>query len=72
MVATNAVKNETFDIDTGTCAHTTAGNTTNPAWWQIDLGNAYQLTGMKIYNRKKEGKDYGLAMWERLIKAVPA
>lgn len=69
MVATNAVNNETSDNDMGTCAHTTEGNTTNPAWWQVDLGDAYRITGIKIYNRKKEGKQYVLAMHVKAVRA---
>ena len=53
MVAGNAVNNITLDEDRGTCAHTTEKNTANPAWWQVDLGDAYRITGIKIFNRQR-------------------
>jgi len=56
MVAGNAVNNVTYDNDQGTCAQTTEGNTTNPAWWQVDLGDTYLITGINIFNRQKYGK----------------
>jgi len=33
------------------CSHTTKGNTDNPAWWQVDLGDTYQIKGIRIHNR---------------------
>jgi len=38
------------------CSHTTKGNTDNPAWWQVDLGDTYRITGIRIYNRDPRGK----------------
>jgi len=56
MVAGNAVNNVTYDNNQGTCAQTTLGTTNDPAWWQVDLGDTYLITGIKIYNRQKHGK----------------
>ena len=39
-----------------TCAHTTQGNTSYRAWWQVDLGDAYRITGIKIINRERHSK----------------
>ena len=37
--------------DGATCTHTTNGSVEQPAWWQVDLGDAYRITGIVIYNR---------------------
>ena len=37
-----------------TCAHTTKGTVGKPAWWQVDLGDAYRITGIVIYNRERD------------------
>ena len=37
-----------------TCAHTSKGSIEQPAWWQVDLGDAYRITGIVIYNRIKD------------------
>jgi len=55
MWAGNAVNNVTLDYNLGTCAHTTQGNTTYRAWRQVDLGDHYRITGIKIFNRKRDG-----------------
>jgi len=33
------------------CSHTTQGTVQQPAWWQVDLGDAYRITGIKINNQ---------------------
>jgi len=33
------------------CAHTDWNASTTEAWWRVDLGDTYRLTGIKIYNR---------------------
>jgi len=38
-----------------TCAHTTEGTVIKPAWWQVDLRDAYRITGIIIYNRETDG-----------------
>jgi len=43
-----------------TCAHTTQGNTSYRAWWQVDLGDAYRITGIKIINRERKRKGQSL------------
>jgi len=40
----------------GVCAHTNQGNTTDLAWWSVDLGDEYRVTGIKIFNRDKKRK----------------
>ena len=35
------------------CSHTK--NDTN-AWWTVDLGHFYEITSVKIYNRKSHGR----------------
>ena len=33
------------------CSHTDWNTSTPEAWWRVDLGDTYRLTGIKIYNR---------------------
>jgi len=33
------------------CVHTNWYTSTTEAWWRVDLGDTYKLTGIKIYNR---------------------
>ena len=40
----------------GVCANTNQGNTTHRAWWKVDLGDEYRVTGIKIFNRDKQRK----------------
>jgi len=59
-VAANAVDgNLTMFADERTCAHTTEGTATAPAWWQVDLGDGYRITGIKIYNRQRNSMYVG-------------
>ena len=52
-----AVDGNLAQINNGiTCAHTTKGTVQQPAWWQVDLGNAYRITGITIYNREQDCK----------------
>jgi len=56
-----AVDGNTSTKDDGaTCAHTTQGNVSHPAWWQVDLGTTYRITGIKIINRQKSGMQCNL------------
>jgi len=48
------------------CAHTQQGNMTDRAWWTVDLGDEYRVTGIKIFNRDKKRKfedDYSLLLF---------
>ena len=56
MTADKAVNNDTTNNNDGRCTHTTKGTTSNPAWWQVDLGDTYRITGIKIYNRDRDSK----------------
>ena len=56
MVAGNAVNNVTYDNNKGSCAQTTEGTANDLAWWQVDLGDTYLITGITIFNRQKHGK----------------
>jgi len=38
------------------CAHTDQGNVTDRAWWSVDLGDVYRVTGIKIVNRDNKRK----------------
>jgi len=40
----------------GVCAHTGQGNATHRAWWTVDLGDEYRVTGIKIVNRDLNSK----------------
>jgi len=40
----------------GVCAHTEQGNVTDRAWWTVDLGDEYRVTGIKIFNRNQQRK----------------
>jgi len=54
QLAERAVDGNLSTVNDGrTCTHTTKGTTTSPAWWQVDLEDAYRVTGIKIYNRNK-------------------
>ncbi|WAR24621.1 FUCL6-like protein, partial [Mya arenaria] len=44
--------NESHSADSGACAHTTEGNDTYKAWWKLDLGQPYWISGIKIFNRE--------------------
>jgi len=35
------------------CAHTNWYTWTTEAWWRVDLGDTYRLTGVKIHNRNE-------------------
>jgi len=37
------------------CAHTNWFASTTVAWWRVDLGDWYILTGVKIFNRDQAG-----------------
>jgi len=56
--ASKAVDGNTTVADTAyvTCAHTDKRNDTSLEWWNVDLGNFYPITGIKIYNRNPAGK----------------
>jgi len=54
QVVGQAVDGDLSTVNDGrACAHTTLGTTTSPAWWQVDLGDTYRITGIKIYNRNR-------------------
>jgi len=54
-----AVDGNLMQINDGkTCTQTSKGTVENPAWWQVDLGDTYRITGIKIYNRQWEGMYY--------------
>jgi len=39
------------------CAQTDWNNTgATEAWWRVDLGDTFKLTGIKIYNRDRKRK----------------
>jgi len=38
------------------CSYTTQGNTDNPAWWQVDLGDTYRVKVIRIYNMDPSGR----------------
>jgi len=38
------------------CAHTDWSSSTYEAWWKVDLGDLYTITGIKIYNRNRHGE----------------
>ena len=40
------------------CAHTDWNTWDTEAWWRVDLGDTYKITGIKIYNRDRDGKLY--------------
>jgi len=53
-VASLAVNgNVTVNNDGYTCAHTTNGT---PAYWEVELGAPYKISGIKIYNRDRARK----------------
>jgi len=39
----------------GQCAYSRKSDTGIPAWWSVDLGSFYPLTGIKIYNIDRQG-----------------
>ena len=43
------------DVYGNMCTDTGWGTPSNPAWWRVDLEAYYNLTGIKIYNRNKDG-----------------
>jgi len=53
MIAGNAVDGNTSNVNDGRCSHTTQGNMSQPAWWQVDLNGVYRITGVKIFNRER-------------------
>ena len=54
QIAERAVDGNLSTVNDGrACTHTTQGTTTSPAWWQVDLGDAYRIIGTKIYDREK-------------------
>jgi len=59
----NAAAGNAVDGDTSVdvraldrCAYTRQGTKTHPAWWNVDLGTTYAITGLKIYNIDRHGK----------------
>ena len=60
FTATNAVDGNTGPWSSATCSHTTPGSAENPAWWRVDLGEPYRISGIKIYNRERVGKLFGI------------
>ena len=38
------------------CAHTEWNTSILEAWWRVDLGDTYNITGIKIYNRDRDSK----------------
>ena len=51
--ADKAVDGDTSNTE-GNCAHTTVGS---PAWWRVDLGKRFLVTGIKLFNRPR-GRTY--------------
>ena len=47
--ADKAVDGDTSNTE-GNCAHTTIGS---PAWWRVDLGKRFLVTGLKLFNRAR-------------------
>jgi len=47
--AEKAVDGDTSNT-AGNCAHTTVGS---PAWWRVDLGKRFLVTGLKLFNRAR-------------------
>ena len=47
--ADKAVDGDTSNTK-GNCAHTTVGS---PAWWKVDLGKRFLVTGLKLFNRAR-------------------
>ena len=55
--AVKAVDGDNSTTNDGrTCAHTTEGTKESPAWWQVDLGDTYRITGIRIINRDRSCK----------------
>jgi len=55
--ASKAVDGDTRNFDSGNmCAHTKQGTQWVPAWWSVDLGDTFNLTGIMIYNRNQHGE----------------
>jgi len=56
MISSNAVNGEAVNTNFAYhCAHTEWNSSFTEAWWRVDLGEAYNLTGIKIYNRNRVG-----------------
>jgi len=53
----NAVNGDTTNtLDVSKCAHTDWNSSITEAWWRVDLGDTYKITGIKIYNRDRNSK----------------
>ena len=53
--ADKAVDGDTSkNADLDMCAHTDDDPSTQ-SWWTVDLGDAYRVTGIKIFNREQKG-----------------
>ena len=62
--AVDGVKENSWNVTD--CANTDQGNMTDRAWWTVDLGDEYRVTGIKIFNRDKQRKfvnDYSLLLF---------
>ena len=44
----------TNSYDAPRCAHTEWNTWNTAAWWRVDLGDSYKITGIKIYNRDRD------------------
>jgi len=56
-ISGNAVNGNTTNTHIASqCAHTEWNSSITEAWWRVDLGDAYKITGIKIYNRNQECK----------------
>ena len=55
----NGTSDKAVDGNTGDpkyytiCAHTNWNASTPEAWWRVNLGDTYRLTGIKIHNRNQ-------------------
>jgi len=63
-IATNAVDGKSINVNgpfsTTTCSHTSMNPEDEPDWWRVDLGESYRISGIKIYNRERVGKLFGI------------
>jgi len=46
----------TNSFNASKCAHTEWNTWNTEAWWSVDLGDTYKITGIKIYNRERNSK----------------
>jgi len=47
-----------------------AGNKAHPAWWNVDLGTTYAITGLKIYNIDRHGKKVSFLKQQTTKKVI--